>query len=105
MMGGEVKMQQTLQQMLAQFKAQGISFSGINFGEAGKITKLKNELVGTIPQTMIMQTAQGKKTKTSKLLAFSYDGGKHWYFSDTSNKDLATIRKLFPEITSNILKN
>lgn len=105
MMGGESKMQQTLHQIIEQYKTQGITFLSIQFGEPSKLTKLKNEWVGTINQTITMNTPEGKKTSSTKLLAFSYDNGKHWYFSDTSNKDLITIKKIFPEITSEILNN
>jgi len=39
---------------------------------------------------------------TSTLLAFSSDNGRTWTFMDTSNKDMATIRKMLPEVNPSL---
>jgi hypothetical protein len=37
------------------------------------------------------------------LIAISNDAGKHWYFIDTSGKDLATLRQSLPNLSTELV--
>ncbi|MBS1748195.1 MAG: hypothetical protein JST21_18705 [Bacteroidetes bacterium] len=103
MMGGTNNMSEVLSKTTANMKAQGMSFSNITFGEPSAIVKSGNELQCTIPQhTEIKLSAGGRIIATSTLIAISTDNGKSWTFIDTSNKDMATLHKALPNLSSAI---
>jgi hypothetical protein len=103
MMGETNNMVEVLTKTAANLKAQGMSFSSIIFGEPSTIVKSGNELQCTIPQhTEIKLSAGGRIVATSTLIAISTDNGKNWTFIDTSNKDMATLRKTLPNLSSGI---
>ncbi|MBS1747380.1 MAG: hypothetical protein JST21_14525 [Bacteroidetes bacterium] len=102
MMGGANNMAEVLTKTTANMKAQGMSFSNITFGEPSAIIKSGNELQCTIPQHIELKLTQGRLVNTSTLIAISTDNGKNWTFVDTSNKDMATLRKALPNLSSAI---
>jgi hypothetical protein len=102
MMGGPDKLAEQLTKIKNDLKSKGMSFSKIEFGESSKIVRNKTELQATIPQLTEIKLAQGRVVATSTLIAISTDGGKRWAFVDTSNKDMATIRKMLPNLSGAI---
>ena len=99
MMGGPENMAATVQKMMANMKTQGVIFNKVSFGEPSKIVKSGSELQSTIAQHLEMQIKENKLLATSTLIAISADNGVNWTFVDTSNKDMATIRKLLPNLS------
>lgn len=102
MMGGAENMEATVKKAMAGMKAQGVSFNNVTFGEPTKIVKKGNELQSTIAQHLEMQIKESKLVNTSTLVAISTDNGVSWTFVDTSNKDMETIRKILPNLSSSI---
>lgn len=99
MMGGAENMAATVQKLMANMKAQGVAFNNVSFGEPTKMFKSGNELQSTIAQHLEMQIKESKLVSTSTLIAISTDNGVNWTFVDTSNKDIATIKKLLPNLS------
>lgn len=102
MMGGARKMEDVLAKTTADMKTQGMMFENITFGEPSKVIKNGNELQCTIPQHTYIKISQQRVVSTTTLIAISIDNGSNWTFLDTSNKDMATVRKLLPNLSSAI---
>jgi hypothetical protein len=103
MMGGSENMIKVLLKTMRDMKSQGMIFSKISFDEPTKIIKAAAELQSTILQHTEIRLNKGRVIATSALIAVSSDKGLHWTFIDTSNKDLATIKKLLPELSYEIV--
>jgi hypothetical protein len=101
-MGGTAKMAAVLTKNTNDMKAQGMSFSNITFDEPSKIVKSGKELQATIVQHAEIKLPQGRLVSTSTLIAVSIDNGVNWTFIDTSNKDMATLRKALPNLNPSI---
>jgi hypothetical protein len=98
-MGGAAKMAAVLTKSTNDMKVQGMSFSNITFDEPSKIVKSGKELQATIAQHTEIKLPQGRIISTSTLIAISTDNGISWTFIDTSNKDMATLRKVLPNLS------
>jgi hypothetical protein len=102
-MGGSAKMAATLTKTISDMKGQGMTFSKITFDEPTKIIKSGNELQSTIAQHTDIKLTQGRIVSTSTLIAVSIDNGNNWTFIDTSNKDLKTLKKSIPNLSSQLI--
>jgi hypothetical protein len=101
-MGGASKMAATLAKTTNSMHAQGMNFSNITFDAPSKIVKSGKELQATIAQHTEIKLSQGRLITTSTLIAISTDNGSTWTFIDASNKDMATLRKALPNLSSTI---
>jgi hypothetical protein len=101
--GGEEGLARTMEKVMGQMKAQGMSFSKVTIGEPSAMLKSGAEWQCTIPQATEIKMQGGRVGTKSTLIAISTDGGKNWTFVDTSNKDLAMIRKLLPHLNPGIV--
>lgn len=101
-MGGAAKMAAILTKSTNDMKTQGMSFTNITFDEPSKIIKSGKELQATIAQHTEIKLSQGRLVSTSTLIAISTDNGSNWTFIDTSNKDMATLRKALPNLNPSI---
>lgn len=102
-MGGPSKMAALLTKTTDDFKSHGMSFSNITFDESSKIIKSGKELQATIAQHTEIKLPQGRLISTSTLIAVSTDNGVSWTFIDTSNKEMATLRKALPNLSPLII--
>jgi hypothetical protein len=102
MMGGAGKMVDVLKKITTNMKNEGVSFDNTVFDEPSKIEISGKELQATIKQHTEIITPQGILISTSTLIAISTDNGSNWSFVDTSNKDMATIRKVIPGLSKSI---
>lgn len=101
--GGSSKMIEVLNKTTYEMKAKGMSFSNITFDEPSKIVKSGKELQATIAQHTEIKFSQGRLVSTSTLIAVSANNGISWTFIDTSNKDMATLRKALPNLSTAII--
>lgn len=101
-MGGASRMIEVLNRTTDEMRAKGMSFSNITFDEPSKIVKSGKELQATIAQHTEIKQPQGRIVSTSTLIAISTDNGITWTFIDTSNKDIATLRKALPNLSPSI---
>lgn len=99
--GGAAKMENILSQSMAGLKTQGVSFSKISFDDPSKIVSSGTQLQATIAQHTEMKMTDGRLVNTSTLIAISSDNGLHWTFIDTSNKDMAALRRVLPNLNLN----
>ncbi len=99
-MGGAAKMVAVLTKSTNDMKAKSMSFSNITFDEPSKIVKSGKELQATIAQHTEIKLSQGRLVSTSALIAVSIDNGINWTFIDTSNKDMATLKKAMPNLSN-----
>ena len=102
-MGGTSKMIEVLKRTTNEMKAKGMSFSSITFDEPSKVVKSGKELQATIIQHTEIRLQNGRLVSTSTLIAISKDEGVNWTFIDTSNKDIATMRKALPNLSPSIV--
>lgn len=100
--GGKSNMIAGLKASVENMKIQGMSFNAISFEKPSEIVKHENELQATIIQKTEINYSGGKMNSVSTLVAISQDEGKHWKFIDTSNKDEATVRQTFPNISAQL---
>lgn len=100
--GGETKMIELLNAQDTQIKNKGIVINGIVFNPPSEIIKIKNELQCTISQHTELKPAKGRIITYTTLIAISTDNGKNWKFIDTSNKDIAEVKKTFPNLSDKI---
>jgi len=103
MIGGPDKLAAQMDQVIAQMKGQGLRFSKISFDAPSGIVTSGHELQCMVPQHTEMLQGSDRIVTTSTLIAISADGGKDWTFVDTSNKDMATIRRLLPNLNAGIV--
>lgn len=101
-MGGKTKMVEVLNKTVADMKSKGMSFSKITVDEPTKIIQVGKELQSTITQHTEIKLSQGRVVAESTLIAISIDNGLNWKFIDTSNKNIATLRKAMPNLSSAI---
>ena len=102
-MGGEAASEKMLEQLVANMQQKGIIFKGVVVDKVTKMVKAGNELQCTVPQHMEIKLPGKRIVVTSILIGVSTDGGKDWTFIDTSNKDMATIRKMLPRLSTDIV--
>jgi hypothetical protein len=103
MIGGTKKMSEVVNKSIVDMKTKGMIFESITFSEPTKIVISSNELQSTIQQFTKVKTPNGGAMSTSTLIAISADKGVNWTFVDTSNKDMATIKQLLPNLSNNIV--
>jgi hypothetical protein len=101
--GGASRMTSLLTKAIDDMKAGGMSFSRITFDEPGQLVKSGQEWQTTIAQHTELKLPSGRAVSTSTLIAISADDGKDWTFVDTSNKDIAVVRKLLPHLSPDIV--
>lgn len=101
-MGGANKMAATLIKVTNDMKLKGMSFNAITFDEPSKIVKSGKELQATIAQHTDIKVPDGRTVTTSTLIAISTDNGINWTFVDTSNKNIAALRKVMPNLSPSI---
>ena len=65
--------------------------------------RVENELQATVQQTLEIIVPGGIITNSSSLIALSGDEGKSWHFMDATTGDLAKIRTLFPNLSTDLV--
>jgi hypothetical protein len=103
MAGGPDQLATQLSTVMSQMKSGGVVVTGVRFGAVSKVITSGKELQCTLEQHTAMNVPDGKIINTTTLICLSEDGGKTWTFVDTSNKDMATIRKVLPGLSNEIV--
>lgn len=101
--GGQAKMIASFNALDAQLKSKDMSINSIVYTDPSEILKVKNESQCVIEQQTELQSAKGRVTTYTTLIAISTDDGKTWKFMDTSNMDIAMVRRLLPNLSSKIV--
>jgi hypothetical protein len=98
--GGEAKIIETTKKSIASLATNGAEMQKIIVGNPSAIVKVNNELQCTVPETLELKSAGGVMLTYSTFIAISKDEGKNWTFFDTNSKNIATIKKSFPNLSS-----
>ena len=101
--GGQAAMEQSMGKVVAHMKETGIAFSKMTVGEPSRVVKVGTELECTLPLTTEMKTQKGTVVVKSTLVAVSLDGGTDWTFLDAVNKDVATVKLVWPQLSPEIV--
>ncbi|PBQ33788.1 hypothetical protein CNR22_19035 [Sphingobacteriaceae bacterium] len=102
-LGGEAEMIVALKNGFKEMKTAGNSITKILVDEPNKVLAVGNELQTTVTETLEMKVKRGLLITKSVLIVISKDAGKHWYFMDTSGKDLKTLRTEMPELSEELV--
>lgn len=103
MMGGKQKMIEIMEKGSKEMLSEGTDFLKITFGNPSKLINTGNELQCTLPQTIEMKVPNGRLVTKSTLIAISKDGGKNWYFVDTAENDIQTMKKSLPNLSGKLI--
>ncbi len=101
--GGEDKMNVMADSAMKMFKMMGGSITKIIYGNPAEVVKYEKELQTTLPQTTSLTSIIADVEFSSTLVAISRDGGKNWYFIDTSLYKEAELRKKLPGLSSKLV--
>jgi hypothetical protein len=98
-MGGKEKMAESIAKQMQGLESAGSRIISISAGDPAAFIKAGKELQTTIQQQMTIKVKEGKIVSKTTLIAISQDNGKHWYFVDAGERDLAAIRKTLPNLS------
>jgi hypothetical protein len=101
--GGKGKLLQNVKSAMEKMEKDGYYFEEITLGEPEKIYVAGKELHCLVPETIIMNTPNGKIKATNYLLALSRDNGKKWYFIETHNLDKRNLNLIFPNFNKELI--
>lgn len=103
MAGSKEKLVAATKEAMDQMQAGGAAITKISFGMPGNIVVADSEWQTTIPQQL--EVKHNGKTFISEysLIAISNNSGKNWVFIETSGKNLATLRKSFPNLSTELV--
>ena len=99
MAGGDDKMNIMADSAMKMFKMMGGSITRILYGNPTEVVKFKDELQTTLSQSVSLTSVIADVEFTSTLVAVSRDGGKQWYFIDTSLYQESELRKKLPGLS------
>jgi hypothetical protein len=102
-LGGEKEMISALKNGFKQMEEEGNKLISIQIDEPAKVISIGEELQSILTETLEMSVPRGKFLTKSVLIAISKDGGKHWYFIDTSGKSLKKIQSELPGISDELI--
>lgn len=103
MMGGKKKMIDVSVAAMDTMNKQGYHFKKVDFSDVSDIITVKNEQQAVVHQKIQMDTPKGNINADYYMVAVSGNNGKNWKFIDTSGKDIQTMRKYFPNLSSQLV--
>ncbi len=103
MAGSKEKLIEATKNAMEQMQQNGVSITKISFGKPEKVLVVGSEWQTTVPQVFEMSHEGKAIISEYSLIAISNDAGLHWYFIDTSGKDLATLRQSLPNLSTELV--
>jgi hypothetical protein len=103
MAGGKNKALERMDTMNAVAAQFGAEIKSILIGNPGNVVNYKKELQVTLPQTTEMKTNFGNLALETTLIGVSKDGGKNWYFIDTSVYNVNDLKKAMPDLSPELV--
>lgn len=101
--GGKDKAMQRMDTVNTMAMQLGATIKRIVIGNPGTIINYKNQLQVTLPQTSELTSGFGNVALETTLIAISTDGGKNWYFIDTSIYNLKDVKKAMPDLSPDLV--
>ena len=96
--GGKEALRKALEAAMKEAAAAGVTIEKTTIRSATEPKKVGKALVCLVTQEANVRTADSKLMQESTLIAYSYDQGKNWVFTDTADMDEAMYHKLFPDL-------
>lgn len=103
LMGGEEKGLTILNNAMEQLKSLNMIIKKAEIGSVVQILKTTDNIQCILPQMLEIEIGQVKAKSKNYLFGISYDGGRKWYFLDTSDRKEADLRSLIPEISKDLI--
>ena len=101
--GGKNKLIQQMDTANAVAAKFGAEIKRVLIGNPGEVVKYNKELQAILPQTTEMKTGFGNLALETTMLAISQDGGKNWYFVDTSLFNMKDVKKSMPNLSPELV--
>jgi hypothetical protein len=101
--GGKTKLIQQMDTANAVAAKFGAEIKRVLIGNPGTIVTYNKELQAVLPQTTEMKTGFGNLSLETTLVAISEDGGKNWYFVDTSIFNIKDLKKSLPNLSPELI--
>lgn len=101
--GGREKMISLIENGRIEMEGQGISFESTAIGDPTETEAAGDEIHCLILQTIILKVPKGRMKSESYLLAISQDNGAHWFFIDTVNLTMESIKNVIPNYNPNLV--
>jgi hypothetical protein len=101
--GGRNKLIQQLDSANAIATKFGAEIKRVLIGNPGEVVKHNKELQALLPQTTELKTGFGSLALETTLVAISQDGGKNWYFIDTSIFNVKELKKSLPNLSPQLV--
>lgn len=102
-LGGEQTLLKALEDGFKKMDEKGSAITKIIVDEPGSIVVCGRDLQSVLTETMEMKAEGGIMITKSIIIAISKDNGERWYFIDTGNRDLATMQKELPGLSSALI--
>lgn len=102
-MGGKENMVKVMEKAFNDMEKEKTDFLAVSFGHPSKIIRKGREFQCTLPQIIEMEVPTGRLITHSTLIVISDDQGKKWYFIDTSDKDLKTLKEMLPNLSDELI--
>jgi hypothetical protein len=102
-LGGESQMVTVITNGVSKMKTEGMIIDNIVVDKPSIIVRSNDELQCTLQEHLTIVLANGKLVAISILIAISKDDGVNWWFLDTSDKELAAIKKILPNLNEAIV--
>ena len=103
LLGGREKELAEMRELISQAKAQGFSFTAVNFDKPTKLFQANGRLFTIVPEAVVLRTPDGKSmTQPSYLLAISEDDAKSWKLIDGGTVPPQKLRELMPDLPADL---
>jgi hypothetical protein len=101
-MGGNAGMRRTFEKRTAEMEAQGTGFHDVTIGEPESIRDFDGNMVGFVPEHIVMKVPEGKLHSDSWILGLSGNGGRNWVFIDMGVMSSDKLGLLYPELAGKV---
>ena len=103
LMGGKQKFIDRISTEAKNMESKGYKLSKVSFDDPSEIIVNNKELQCTIVETLEVKVPRGRLISKSTLIAVSSDGGKNWYFIDTSDNDIKKMQQMLPNLSGKLV--
>jgi hypothetical protein len=101
--GGADQMKTKMDSASQTMKRFGVQFKKYWIGNPGEIIRHKNQLQTLLPQSTTLLTPMGELAVETTLVAISPDGGKSWWFIDTSVYRADKLKSILPDLNPRLV--
>jgi hypothetical protein len=102
--GGAIKFKKQLSAEVSSMEKQGSYFNNASVSMPKEIFDTAGQQQCIVVQSLSVNSKDGTTiTVKSAQVAVSFNKGKKWFFIDAGGKDIATLRKTYPQLSSRLV--